>query len=231
MNGKLKNQIENSFKEIASSVKANCDIIKFDIIFTEYKQEMDEFLKEGNLLKIYKKDKKDKKENIKINYLKDDDYSLFFEMFESYIGKSKNPPNYSLIKHFILNKIRKKDDDRKLIYIVLYLCFFGNKAEDKNNPEALYPSEKKELINGLKNIVKYTFYYDILRKRKEYYMLLLFQELIKCNSDFIFEEIIIFKDKGLFVTILIIIILINQQNKFCFIIFNDFKKTNFFLNK
>ena len=236
MNGNLKNKIDNSFKQIASSIKANSDIIKFNTIFTEYKEGMNEFLKEGDSLKIlndtaYKKDKKDKKENIKINNLKDDDYSLFFKMFEPYIGKNKSPPNYSLIKRFILNKIRKKDDDMKLIYKVLYLCFFGNKAEDKNNPEALYPYEKKELINGLKNIVKYTLYYDKLRKRKEYYMLLLFKELIKCNSDFIFEEIITFKDKGLFVMILIVIILINRENKFCFNIFNDFKKTNFFLNK
>lgn len=227
LNSKLKNKIENSFQKIASTVKEIKNIKNFKKLFNEYDQEMKDFLKKGESLGITN----NKNINGIIGYLKDDDYKLCFTIFEPYIGKNKYPPHYNLIKHFFLAKSRKDNDEMKLIYKVLYLCFFGNGAEDKVILDKFFPSEKQEFVEGLKNIVKFTFYYDVLRQGKEYYMLTLFEQLINCNSESINKEIIVFKEKGLFAMILIIIILINNENSFYYNILNDFKKTNSFLEK
>ena len=112
----------------------------------------------------------------------------------------------------------------KFIYKVIYLCLFGTRTEDNNNVERFYPSAKKQFVESLNNIVKYTFCLDIKRQGKEYYMLLVFSELLKCGYPPILESIIAFKEKGFFLMTFIVIILINSENNYFYNFFNDFKK-------
>ena len=65
----------------------------------------------------------------------------------------------------------------------------------------------------IQNIVKYTFYCDRKRKEKEYYLLAIFQELLKTNDEEIRENILDLKNKSksLYQLVLMSIALINSS--------------------
>ena len=222
MNPELKNNIENSFKEIASEVNNIKDLNKFEKLFEDNEQGIEEFLQ--IIEDIHLSCNTNINEDIK--NLKDGDYSLCYNLLASYIGKNKlYPKNFNVIKKFFFNKI-KKNDEMKFIYKAIYLCLFGTRTEDNSIIEKFYPSAKTQFVESLNNIIKYTFCLDLKRKGKEYYMLLLFKELLKCGYSPILETIITFKDKSFFWMIFIVIILINSENQYFYNFFNDFKKKN-----
>lgn len=220
MNVELKNNIEKTFKDISLNVKQIEDLNKFEKLFNDNKKGIDEFLQIIEELNL----SSNININQSINDLKDNDYCLCYNLLESYIGKSKKYPKYfNAIKKFFFNKIQK-NDEMKWIYKTIYLCLFGTRTEDYSNPEKLYPSAKIPFIKCLNNIIKYSFCLDLKRQGKEYYMLLVFRELLKCDYLPILKSIITFKEKGFFLMTFIVIILINSENNYFYDFFNDFKK-------
>ena len=103
------------------------------------------------------------------------------------------------------------------IYKYIYRCFFGNRVpDDSKSKEIFYKNSSDNFKNLLRNIIKYTFYYERKKEGKYYYLLVLFKELVDNGDKGIYQSIIALKHKTLFEAIFDTIMLFNADNaNFC----------------
>ena len=208
INKDLKYQIEEQFQELSKKVSKLNDLKKYNKLFEGYATEIKNFSEPEEKLTI---DPKDNRWKITLEGNIPDDKTCF-ELMIPCIGKSKSSKNYTKIQEYFKGKI-DKNDEMSEIYQYIYYCFYGERTtNDKKPPEYFYSGEKK-ILDLLINIVKYTFYCDRKRKEKEYYLLAIFQELLKTNDEEIRENILDLKNKSksLYQLVLMSIALINSS--------------------
>jgi hypothetical protein len=203
-------QIEEIFKEKFQKIKKTKDFAIFNELFDRYKNEIKEFMDTEEKLEI------DEKNEIWKNELKseiaDNDFKTCFQVLAPCIGKRKASNNYFKIQNYFINKINKKDEMSD-IYNYIYKCLYGKRTKDDKKPrEKFYEKSNDNFKILLKNIIKYTFYLDMKRKGKEYYILALFQELLINGNEEIFKLLIKLKGKSLYEVVFMTIILMNSDN-------------------
>lgn len=204
----LEYEIEEKFLEKSSEITCKQELLKFNELFKDYDLELKNFMNDENQFEF------EKKKLIKIKVeIKDDDNKGCFQIFAPLIGEKKTNSNYFEIQKFFLKKIKKGDEMSK-IYNYLYKCFFGNRKEnDHKSPESFYKDTAPKLRTCLINIIKLTFYYDMKRKGKIFYLLSLFKELLNCEDEKVLNTIFELKNTRLYFLIFITIVLINAENQ------------------
>ena len=209
----LENKIEKLFNEKIKTIKTIKDFHKLDDLFRMFEKGMNEFLN------VDQKDKLeiDAKNTIwqkKIEgEIKDEEFKKCFDVLAPCIGGKKASVNFFEIQNFIHNKTKKKDDEMNEIYNCIYSCLFGTREVNKKNVsiEAFYKGEKCNFIELLRNIIKYTFYYDKKRKGKPYYLLTLLKELVDNGDKATYNIMFNLKHKSLYEFIFMTIILFNSD--------------------
>ena len=210
----IQSQIEEMFSDLMHPIKKVKDLKKVS-------NELYERYKEGinNFITVEDKDKldiniRDGKFKTKLKEeIPDDDFKTCFEVFIPCIGENKSSANFYKILNYLYKKSQKNDEMQK-IYKCIYYCFFGERTpNDKKSKELFYNGNSKSFITLLRNIIKYTFYYDKKREGKYYYLLLLFKELVDNGDNSIYNSIIALKDKTLFEVIFNTIVLFNEENR------------------
>lgn len=63
-----------------------------------------------------------------------------------------------------------------------------------------------------KNVIKYTLIYDKIRKGMVFYLLSLLKELLNCEDKYVLRQILLYKNKNLYNTVFITLVLMNKMN-------------------
>ena len=185
-------------------------------LYEKYKEGINKFInvENGDILDI---DMNNKTCDMELKEeIADDDLKSCFEVFVPYIGHKKASKNYYKIQKFLYKKTLKEDEMAQ-IYKYIYRCFFGNRVpDDSKSKEIFYKNSSDNFKNLLRNIIKYTFYYERKKEGKYYYLLVLFKELVDNGDKGIYQSIIALKHKTLFEAIFDTIMLFNADNaNFC----------------
>ena len=213
----LKDQIEEWFSEQMRSAKNKNDLKRIsNELYEKYKEGINKFInvENGDILDI---DMNNKTCDMELKEeIADDDLKSCFEVFVPYIGHKKASKNYYKIQKFLYKKTLKEDEMAQ-IYKYIYRCFFGNRVpDDSKSKEIFYKNSSDNFKNLLRNIIKYTFYYERKKEGKYYYLLVLFKELVDNGDKGIYRSIIALKHKTLFEAIFDTIMLFNADNaNFC----------------
>ena len=169
----LKYKIDEDFQELSKQIAEIDELKKYDKLFIDYEEGIENFINPEEKLEINIADKSWEKE------LKDEipDDKTCFQLIAPTIGYKKASKNYFKIQRYLYKKIEKKDEMSE-IYQYIYYCFYGRrKLEDKSSPEKYFYDKNKQnkqtnLKDILVNIVKYTFYYDKKETEKNFIYLL-----------------------------------------------------------
>ena len=202
-------KIEEDFKSLSAKIKKEKDLYKYNELFVNYETGIKIFLEKKEKLEIKSDDQKWKtelKEEIK-------DDKTCFEIMAPCIGYKKASNNYFKIQKYFLNKVSKKDEISE-IYQYVYYCFFGRRKLGDKKPNEKFYAKDKDLQELLINIIKYTFYLDEKRNEKEYYLLVIFKELLTKGNDEVKKSIFELKNRSLYQLVLMTIDLINSENNY-----------------
>ena len=200
----LGSKIEEEFTCLSKEIKKENEIKKFNQLFINYENGINNFINCNEQFEIDKKDERWKKESKEA--IKDD--KTCFELMAPCITYTKASLNYFNIQNYFLDKI-DKNDEMSEIYKYIYRCFYGNrKKDDKSSPEKFFPKES-DIRELLINIIKYTFYYDRKRSERVYYFLAVFKELLNKGDKFILLNIYKLKHRNLYQIVLMSIDFIN----------------------
>jgi len=209
----LKYKIDEDFQELSKQIAEIDELKKYDKLFIDYEEGIENFINPEEKLEINIADKSWEKE------LKDEipDDKTCFQLIAPTIGYKKASKNYFKIQRYLYKKIEKKDEMSE-IYQYIYYCFYGRrKLEDKSSPEKYFYDKIKQnkqtnLKDILVNIVKYTFYYDKKRNGKEFYLLAIFKELLNTTNINILNFIFQVRNKHLYEIVLMTLDIINDDN-------------------
>ena len=146
----LKYKIDEDFQELSKQIAEIDELKKYDKLFIDYEEGIENFINPEEKLEINIADKSWEKE------LKDEipDDKTCFQLIAPTIGYKKASKNYFKIQRYLYKKIEKKDEMSE-IYQYIYYCFYGRrKLEDKSSPEKyFYDKNKQNKQTNLKDIL------------------------------------------------------------------------------
>ena len=209
----LENKIENSFKEKIKTIKTIKEFPELDDLFKMFEKGMNEFIKVDDKDKLEIDDKNNIYQKKIQGEIKDEEFKKCYEVLAPCIGYKKASVNFFEIQKYFYNKTQKKDDEMCEIYSYIYSCLFGTRDinQTRASIEAFYSSEEKNFIELLRNIIKYTFYYDKKRKGKPYYLLTLLKELVHNGDEATYNIMFELRHKSQYEFIFMTIVLFNSD--------------------
>lgn len=212
VNKDLKFKIEEQFRELSSEITKVDDIIQYNKLIKYYEAEIQNFTNNEEMNEIADINPKDEKWKVAFKgQIKDD--KTFLQLLIPNIGYKKASNNFFLIQDYLAKKMNRNDEMSE-IYQYIYYCFFGRrKLNDKKSPEKFFKESDQVHIDILKNVLKFTFYFDKTRKGKEYFLLALFKEILKIKNVYYRKCIFELRNKSLYQLVLIAIDLLNLDNK------------------
>ena len=147
---------------------AKVDDLKYNKLIKDYEAEIQNFTNNKEIEEIAEINPKDEKwKSLFKEEIKDD--KTFLQLLIPNIGFKKASKNFFIIQKYLAKK-RDRNDEMSEVYKFIYYCFFGRRElDDRSSAEKFFADSDNLHIEILKNILKYTFYFDNYRKGKEYF--------------------------------------------------------------